>query len=102
VESHTGLQPGTVRAMRLFWFATTPARGSAVKNITLMADEKLIEAARARARSEGTTLNEQFRLWLETYARSHARMEQHDAVVRDTRSMVRIGRKPDRNAMNQR
>jgi len=30
-----------------------------MKNITLSADEKLIEAARARARAEHTALNEQ-------------------------------------------
>ena len=32
-----------------------------MKNITLSADDKLIEAARERARAEQTTLNEQFR-----------------------------------------
>jgi len=35
-----------------------------MKNITLSADEALIEAARAQAKAENTTLNEQFRLWL--------------------------------------
>ncbi|MDZ7728611.1 MAG: hypothetical protein U5Q44_10705 [Dehalococcoidia bacterium] len=35
-----------------------------MKNITLSADENLIEAARERARRENTTLNEQFRRWL--------------------------------------
>jgi hypothetical protein len=35
-----------------------------MKNITLSADEKLIEAARARAQAEQTSLNEQFRRWL--------------------------------------
>ena len=39
-----------------------------MKNITFSADEHLIEAARRRASSENTTLNEQFRLWLESYA----------------------------------
>ena len=38
-----------------------------MKNITLSADDKLIEAARSRARSEQTTLNEQFRRWLAEY-----------------------------------
>ena len=40
-----------------------------MKNITMTADEALIEAARERARSENTTLIEQFRLWLASYAR---------------------------------
>ena len=39
-----------------------------MKNITLSADEGLIEAARARAREEHTTVNEQFRRWLADYA----------------------------------
>jgi hypothetical protein len=39
-----------------------------MKNITLSADEHWIEAARARARAEQMTLNEQFRIWLEDYA----------------------------------
>ena len=39
-----------------------------MKNITLSADEGLIEAARRRAAEEGTTLSAQFRLWLSGYA----------------------------------
>ena len=35
-----------------------------MKNITLSADEHLIEAAYQRAAEEHTTLNEQFQLWL--------------------------------------
>ena len=45
-----------------------------MKNITLSADEKLIEAARECARTEHTTLNEQFRRWLEDYARYRQRV----------------------------
>ncbi len=39
-----------------------------MKNITLSADEKLIEKARERARKEHTTLNQRFREWLEDYS----------------------------------
>ena len=39
------------------------------RNITFTADEALIEAAREAARSENTTLNQQVRLWLESYVR---------------------------------
>ena len=46
-----------------------------MKNITLSADEGLIEAARERARAEHTTLNEQFRLWLADYARREQQAE---------------------------
>jgi len=49
-----------------------------MKNITLSADEKLIEAARARARAEHTTLNELFRQWLEAYAILHGVAGQAD------------------------
>ena len=38
-----------------------------MKNITLSADEDLIEAACQRAAAEHTTLKEQFRLWLKNY-----------------------------------
>ena len=41
---------------------------SPVKNITLSADEGLIEAARRRAAAERTTLNAEFRMWLAEYA----------------------------------
>lgn len=36
----------------------------AMKNITLSADEHLIEWARQKAASENTTLNAEFRQWL--------------------------------------
>lgn len=38
-----------------------------LKNITLSADEKLIRKARKKAQQEYTTLNSQFRQWLENY-----------------------------------
>ena len=46
-----------------------------MKNITLSADEALIEAARQRAASENTTLNEQFRRWLERYVHRERQAE---------------------------
>ncbi len=48
-----------------------------MKNITLSADEDLIEAARQRAAAEHTTLKEQFRLWLENYVRHRQRVISH-------------------------
>jgi len=38
-----------------------------LKNITLSADETLIRKAREKAKQEHTTLNSQFRQWLEGY-----------------------------------
>lgn len=73
-----------------------------MKNITLSAEEHLIEAARDRARQERTTLNEQFRLWLAGYARQRDRMERYDQVIRDLRGKVRVGRKLSRDEMHER
>jgi hypothetical protein len=72
-----------------------------MKNITLTADADLIAAARERARSENTTLNEQFRLWLAGYARQQ-RMQQYEAVMSDLRGKLVVGRKLSRDEMNER
>ncbi len=74
-----------------------------MKNITFSADEKLIEAARERARAEHTTLNEQFRLWLAGYARREQQAERAMALVRELQGKVRTGgRKFTREEMNER
>jgi hypothetical protein len=74
-----------------------------MKNITLSADEGLIEAARERARAEHTTLNEQFRRWLKDYARREQQADEAMAVVRELRGKVRTGgRKFTRDEMNAR
>jgi len=39
-----------------------------LKNITLSADDKIILKARKKAKQEHTTLNSQFRQWLENYS----------------------------------
>lgn len=74
-----------------------------MKNITLSADERLIAAARRRAAAEHTTLNEQFRLWLEAYAR---RKQQAEVVVETLKALQsRVfagGRKFTRDEMNAR
>ena len=74
-----------------------------MKNVTLSADEGLIEAARERARAEHTTLNEQFRRWLKDYVRREQQAEEAMAVVRELRGKVRTGgRKFTRDEMNER
>jgi hypothetical protein len=74
-----------------------------MKNITLSADEKLIEAARARARAEHTTLNEQFRRWLEAYVRRQEQADEAMRVVAELRGRLRTGgRKFSREEMNER
>ena len=42
-----------------------------MRNITLSADERTIDAARQRAVAEKTTLDAEFRKWLAAYARPH-------------------------------
>jgi hypothetical protein len=41
-----------------------------LKNITLSADQVMIERARRRAEAKNTTLNEEFRRWLAQYVES--------------------------------
>lgn len=74
-----------------------------MKNITLSADDKLIEAARERARAEQTTLNEQFRRWLADYVRQEQQTESAMALIEELRGQVRTGgRKFTRDEMNER
>ena len=74
-----------------------------MKNITLSADEKLIEAARERARTENTTLNEQFRRWLEEYTQRKERAQKAMSVLEELRGRVRSGgQKFSREEMNER
>ena len=74
-----------------------------MKNITLSANEDLIEAARARARAEHTTLNEQFRRWLGEYARREKKADTALAVIDELRGKLRTGgRHFSREEMNER
>jgi len=77
-----------------------------LKNITFSAEERVIEAARARARAEKTTLNEKFRDWLEAYAREETEGEKRVAKFRETmRKLSHIewdGRKLTRDELNER
>ena len=72
------------------------------KNITLSVDERFIEAARARVRAENSTLNEQFRLWLEQYAQGGKPLEEIDSFMATVRGKVIVGRKLTREQMNER
>lgn len=74
-----------------------------MRNITLSADDELIEAARERARAEHTTLNEQFRRWLADYARRADRVAGARAAIDELRRYVDTsGRKFTRDEMNER
>lgn len=73
-----------------------------MKNITLSAEENLIEAARQRAAIEHTTLNEQFRLWLIEYARKKEQLRFYDETITTLRGKLKVGRKLTRDEMNER
>ena len=73
-----------------------------MKNITLSADAALIEAARARAQEQHSTLNEQFRLWLSDYAHPQERLQRYDAAMKQLRGKLQVGRKLTRDEMNAR
>ena len=73
-----------------------------MKNITLSAEEPLIESARARARAEQSTLNEQFRLWLTQYTQQAQRLNEFDETVASLSQILVFDRKFTRDEMNAR
>ncbi len=74
-----------------------------MKNITLSADEHLIEAARAQAKAEHTTLNEKFRHWLEEYTRGEQDAAEALHVIQRIQSYAKTGgSKISREEMNER
>ncbi len=74
-----------------------------MKNITLSADDELIEAARRKAEAEGTTLDAQFRRWLAAYVGRADRVAAYNALMTDLRQRVGTGgRKFTRDEMNER
>ena len=74
-----------------------------LRNITLSADEQLIARAREKAGAAHTTLNVEFRKWLESYASA-----QDDAAVTKFRDVMQqlgdvdAGRNFTRDEMNER
>ena len=75
------------------------------KNITLSANEQLIELARSRAQKRHTTLNAEFRLWLEQYVgEDHEGKSRVHAYRRLMASLgaVKPGRHFTRDDMNER
>lgn len=72
-----------------------------LKNITFSAEEDLIRRARERAAAERTTLNDEFRKWLEKYAE---RPETGEAFIflMDQFGYVQPGRLFSREEMNER
>ncbi len=71
------------------------------RNITLSADEALIERARARARQQQTSLNAAFRRWLESYAAEQYARQDYERLM-GRLDEVRAGRSFTRDEMNER
>ena len=72
-----------------------------MKNITLSADEDLIEQARLLARSQRKTLNAAFREWLLQFTAQSGSGQEFDALMKRLRH-VRPGRHFSRDEMNER
>ncbi len=73
-----------------------------MKNITLSAEDSLIDQARQTARAQHKTLNQAFREWLEQYARSESdRVGEYEALMKRL-SYAKAGRKFTRQEMNER
>jgi len=72
-----------------------------MKNVTLSADESLIEQARLVAKSERKTLNAAFREWLKQYAARAGRGGAYDALMHRLGD-VQAGRHFTRDEMNER
>jgi hypothetical protein len=74
-----------------------------MKNVTFSADEEAIEAARRRALARKTTLNEEFRRWLNEYARDESDYSARALAVIDSLSeKYSLPRKLTRDELNER
>ena len=72
-----------------------------IKNITLSADETLIQQARRRANAENTTLNDLFRAWLEQYVAKPSVADQYLAIMQQMKHS-QVDRQFNREEMNER
>lgn len=73
-----------------------------MKNITLSADDQLIERARELARSQKRTLNDAFREWLVQFTQQSGKVEEYDALMARLRRTVRSNGPYTRDQMNER
>jgi hypothetical protein len=72
-----------------------------MKNVTLSADESLIEQARLVARSQHKTLNAAFREWLVQFTAQAGNGQEFNSLMRRLRH-VDAGRHFTRDEMNER
>lgn len=72
-----------------------------VKNVTLSAEDRLIQRAREVARGRSTTLNQLFREWLVELTGEKARKDRYDDLMRRL-GHARSGGRFSRDEMNAR
>ncbi|MGD0906031.1 MAG: hypothetical protein ABSA96_00505 [Candidatus Acidiferrales bacterium] len=72
-----------------------------MKNVTLSADDELIERARQVARSQNKTLNSVFREWLLQFTQQAGSAQEYSSLMKRLRH-VRPGRRFTRDEMNER
>ena len=72
-----------------------------MKNVTLSADEALIEQARAVARAQHKTLNVAFREWLRDFVQQSGSVQEFDSLMKRL-AHVNAGRRFSREEMNER
>lgn len=72
-----------------------------MRNVTLSADEHLIERARIIAKSRHKTLNVLFREWLEQFTAEDGSAQEFDALMKRLKH-VSAGRHFTRDEMNER
>ena len=87
---------------RLFVLCTLVVYTETMRNVTLSADDQLIESARRRAESEHTTLNNLFREWLARYANEPRLTAEQVRQAVDAASHFRAGRRFTREERNER
>jgi predicted transcriptional regulator len=72
-----------------------------MKNITLSADEDLIEKARSLARAQRKTLNQAFREWLAQFTATEGDAQSFDELMKNLHN-VEAGKRFSREELNER
>ncbi|MBA3074189.1 MAG: hypothetical protein FP831_11370 [Anaerolineae bacterium] len=72
-----------------------------MKNITFRAEEMSIERAHHKAKQKNTTLNAEFRRWLEQYVEAPQNLEELTEFMKQF-DYVKTGRKFTREELNER
>jgi hypothetical protein len=90
-----------ISTARTFRWHETRVHCLRMKNITLSADEQLIEQARLLAKSQHKTLNAMFREWLEQFTAQSGSTQEFDSLMKRLKH-VQAGRRFGRDEMNER